>query len=150
MFFYYIFIFGVCNDRFFMGLKIEYKEYIILFKSGSFYVCFNEDAIVMNKIFNYKLVELKENVKIGFPISLIDKNLNILEKKKINYIIVEQKNIIARRKYKFNNYCKYSENLDFVLNVCSRIQSITKKLQYIKDYKKIENILNQTEEILYE
>lgn len=135
---------------FFMGLKIEYKEYIILFKSGSFYVCFNEDAIVMNKIFNYKLVELKENVKIGFPISLIDKNLNILEKNKINYIIVEQKNIIARRKYKFNNYCKYSENLDYVLNVCSRIQSITKKLQYIKDYKKIENILNQIEEILYE
>ena len=135
---------------FFMGLKIEYKEYIILFKSGSFYVCFNEDAIVMNKIFNYKLVELKENVRIGFPISLIDKNLNILEKNKINYIIVEQKNIIARRKYKFNNYCKYSENLDYVLNVCSRIQSITKKLQYIKDYKKIENILNQIEEILYE
>ena len=135
---------------FFLGLKIEYKEYIILFKSGSFYVCFNEDAIVMNKIFNYKLVELKENVGIGFPISLIDKNLNILEKNKINYIIVEQKNIIARRKYKFNNYCKYSENLDYVLNVCSRIQSITKKLQYIKDYKKIENILNQTEEILYE
>lgn len=135
---------------FFKGLKIEYKEYIILFKSGSFYICFDNDAVIMNKIFNYKLVELKNGMKIGFPIALIDKNLNVLEKNKINYIIIEKNNIKLRKKFKFNNYYKYNEELDYVLNVCSRIQNITRKLQSIKDYKKIDFILSQIEGLLYE
>lgn len=63
-------------------LKLEYKEYIILMKSGSFYCVFDEDAIIINKIFNYKINQLKNNLKAGFPVSLIEKNINILKKKR--------------------------------------------------------------------
>ena len=65
--------------------KMEYNNYIIMIKSGSFYVSFNEDAIILNKIFGYKIVSLKNNIKVGFPINLRDKNINILENKKINW-----------------------------------------------------------------
>ena len=44
-------------------LKLEYKEYVILFKSGSFYTSFDEDSLILNKIFNYKIIELKNNIK---------------------------------------------------------------------------------------
>lgn len=57
----------------FSQLKLEYKEYVILFKSGNFFLCFDEDATIMNHIFHYKITELKNNIKVGFPISLIDK-----------------------------------------------------------------------------
>lgn len=35
--------------------KFDYKDYILLIKSGNFYICLNNDAIVMNNIFNYKI-----------------------------------------------------------------------------------------------
>ena len=49
-------------------LKNEYKEYVILFKSGNFYISFDEDSTILNKIFGYKIVDLKNNrhVRKGF------------------------------------------------------------------------------------
>lgn len=72
----------------FRVLKLEYKEYVILFKSGSFYIAFDEDSTILNKLFNYKILELKNNIKIGFPLNNIDMVKEKLENLKINYIIV--------------------------------------------------------------
>ena len=90
----------------FRQLKLDYKEYVILFKSGNFYICFDEDAVVLNNIFNYKITELKNNIKVGFPINLINKNIDILNNKKINYIIIDNKQIINSKEFKLNNYTK--------------------------------------------
>lgn len=129
-------------------LKIEYKDYIILIKSGSFYISFDEDAIILNKIFGYKIVSLKNNVKVGFPTSLIDKNSNILESKKINYLIIENKKVLSSIKFKFNNYKKYRENyLDFI-NIDMRISSINKRLKDISNSDSITNILDEIEMII--
>ena len=43
----------------FRQLKLEYKDYLIIFKSGSFYISFDEDATILHNLFNYKFVELK-------------------------------------------------------------------------------------------
>jgi len=83
-----IYIVGVFMIDLFRQLKLEYKECVILFKSGNFYISFDEDATVLNNIFNYKINELKNNIKVGFPISLIDNNKKILRDKKINYIVI--------------------------------------------------------------
>ena len=52
----------------FRRFKSEYDNYILLFKSGSFYIGFNEDAIVLHKLFNYKIVTMKNSIKVGFPL----------------------------------------------------------------------------------
>lgn len=128
----------------FRQLKLDYKEYVILFKSGSFYICFDEDATVLNRIFNYKITELKNNIKIGFPINLIDKNIDILSIKKINYIIIENKQIVNSKEFKFNNYNKYSSSPFNIISKYTRIKNISNKLKLISEDKlnMIEGIIN--------
>jgi len=74
-------------------LKVEYKEYVILFKSGNFYISFDEDSTILNKIFDYKIVDLKNNIKTGFPLTNMDMVKEKFEELKINYIIVKNKSI---------------------------------------------------------
>ena len=131
-------------------LKLEYKEYIILIKSGSFYCGFDEDAIVLNKIFNYKVNQLKKNLKVGFPVSLIEKNTNILKRQKINYIVVEDEKIVKREKFKFNNYSKYIENVFDIVSMNARINYIYESLKSMSDKKSIKDKLNRIEEIIHE
>ncbi len=130
----------------FRQLKLEYQEYLILFKSGSFYVSFDEDAMILNNIFDYKIIELKNNIKVGFPLSLIDKNISIIESKKINYIMIENKNIVKKEKYKFNNFKKYSTSIFEMIQVNSRIQTITNKLKKLSgSCDRFNEILDQIE-----
>ena len=35
--------------------KTKYREYIVMLKYGNFYEILGNDALIMNKIFNYKL-----------------------------------------------------------------------------------------------
>ena len=61
---------------------------IILRKVGGFYQIFNDDALIINYFFNYKIV----NYKYGFPISTLNKVTEKLEENTINYIIKQEKN----------------------------------------------------------
>lgn len=128
----------------FRQLKLEYKEYVILFKSGNFYLCFDEDATIMNHIFHYKITELKNNIKVGFPISLLDKNIDILSNKRINYIVIENKQIVNSKKFELNNYNQYSSSPFHIISKYSRIKNISEKLKNISDDKlnMIEGIIN--------
>ena len=73
-------------------LKLEYKEYIILFKSGSFYISFDEDSLILNKVFNYKILELKNNIKVGFPLNSLDTVISKLkELVQCQVVLVEPK-----------------------------------------------------------
>ena len=128
----------------FRQLKLEYKEYVILFKSGNFYLCFDEDATIMNYIFHYKITELKNNIKVGFPISLLDKNSDILSNKRINYIVIENKQIVNSKKFELNNYNQYSSSPFHIVSKYSRIKNISEKLKNISDDKlnMIEGIIN--------
>ena len=128
----------------FRQLKLEYKEYVILFKSSNFYLCFDEDATIMNHIFHYKITELKNNIKVVFPISLLDKNIDILSNKRINYIMIENKQIVNFKKFELNNYNQYSSSPFYVISKYSRIKNISEKLKSMSDDKlnMIEGIIN--------
>lgn len=128
--------------------KAEYNDYILLFKSGSFFIAFDEDAVILNKIFNYKLVSLKNNFKVGFPLSLKDKNIEVLKNKKINYVIIEDRKISSSQKFKFNNYKKYKENFLKIMSIDYRISNITKRLKSISNNEDIEKVLDKLEEVL--
>lgn len=125
---YYI---GVYMINLFRILKLDYKEYIILFKSGSFYICFDEDSIILNKLFNYKIVELKNNIKIGFPINKLDIVTSKLKDIGINYIIIEDKNIVSKYESENSRFNEYKESVFDVLSINNRINKIIDKLKSI-------------------
>ena len=125
-------------------LKLDYKEYVILFKSGSFYVSFDEDSLILNKVFNYKLLELKNNIKAGFPLNSLDTVINKLKELSINYIIIEYKNIKEKYEVENNNFFKYTSSVFEVISINNRIDKIVDKLKSI-DNDKVKEILNEIE-----
>lgn len=87
-------------------LKREYSDYVVLIKSGSFYITYENDAIIFNKIFSYQNI----NNKVGFPIRSIDKIMNSLNEKNISYIIDNNDNSdILEFKAGKNEYLTYYE-----------------------------------------
>lgn len=128
-------------------LKLDYKEYVILFKSGSFYISFDEDSIILNKLFNYKIINLKNNIKIGFPLNSIDLVLRKLEKLRINYVIIDNKNIINQKEYEDNNFSKFTSSVFEIISINSRIEKIIEKLNSI-DNDSIKDILGKIESVV--
>ena len=129
-------------------LKLEYRDYLILFKCGSFYISFDEDATILNNIFNYKTVEMKNNIKVGFPLKLIDDNLKVIEDRGIYYIIVEDKQIISKYNDGKNKYNKYVKSVFDIISFNNRIDKINEKIKSIDDVEVRDNILSKIERIL--
>jgi MutS domain I protein len=131
----------------FRQLKLEYKEYVILFKSGSFYISFDEDSIILNKIFNYKILNLKNNIKAGFPLNNIDMVKEKLKELKINYIIVEDKTIEDVYENESNNFKEYTSSVFEVISINNRINKIVDKLKCI-DNNKLKDVLTEIESMI--
>ena len=128
----------------YLNYKKDYDKYILLIKNGNFYISLNNDAYIMNKLFNYKILESTNIIKTGFPITNIDKIKNELINKEINYLIIDN-NIIDKYKSKNNNYDKYlSTNYKIYLN---RINNINKILKDNLN-KDLNNVLFEIESIL--
>ena len=125
--------------------KIKYKEYIILIKSGNFYVALQQDAIVLNDIFKYKLNISNNIIKVGFPVNSLNKILKTLDNININYIVLD-KNILHINKNKTNMYNKYINNN--TSNYILRIKNINNILNQII-YNNIDNVLESIENIIY-
>ena len=125
--------------------KIKYKEYIILIKSGNFYFALQQDAIVLNDIFKYKLNISNNIIKVGFPINTLNKILKTLDNININYIVLD-KNILHINKNKTNAYNKYINNN--ISNYILRIKNINNILNQ-NIYNNIDNVLDNIENIIY-
>ena len=107
----------------------------------------NDDAIVLNNLFHYKIKTVTNYIKTGFPLKSIDKVINVLEEKNINYIILD-KEIIDKKKYSNNKYLNYfnnNTNYEFIL---SRINKIDETLKDNLLNRNIENVLNDIERII--
>ena len=118
-------------------------KYVILRKMGGFYNSFDNDAIIISYLCDYKV----KNSKTGFPISAIDKVTNILDDNKVNYIIKEKG--IDKIKKNFNNGNKYNKilikgkekydidfRIDNIINDLSNLSSdkLDKLIDIIEDY----------------
>lgn len=70
---------------------LKNKENIIyIFKVGMFYIMLDDDAKVLSKLLNLKLIPLNSEInKCGFPINSLEKYEKILKENKVNYKIVE-------------------------------------------------------------
>lgn len=127
--------------------KRTYDKYLIIIKSGNLYICINEDALILHKLFNYKIIELNNFIKVGFPLSNIDKIVNDIELKQINYIIVDEE-IIQKQKYKNNQYNKNLLAYDNYQICINRINKISEILKNNIINFNIKNTLNQIEELV--
>lgn len=117
---------------------------IVLRKVGGFYQTFDDDALIISYLFNYKL----KNYRCGFPINILNKVINILDEKKINYLIKaeEEKFKIFKKE---NTYGKYLDKARKKDNITNRINNILNKLENM-DNEKLDKILTSIEEIIYE
>ena len=89
------------KDRF-SSIKNRYLNDIVLIKSGSFYITFDQDAIIMNYLFSYQIT----SGKIGFPLKNIEKVKNELKTKKIHYIVLDDEKQ-ERYEEEINHYVEY-------------------------------------------
>lgn len=79
------------------NIKNDNLQTIVLAKSGSFYIAYDEDAYIMNYLFSY---QINDN-KIGFPIGSLSKVLEKLEEAKINNKVFDTD---IDNKYEDNRY----------------------------------------------
>ena len=117
---------------------------IVIRKSGGFYQVFDNDALIISYLFDYKII----NYKCGFPLVAINKVINTLEEKKINFIIKDEEEVVKNFRNK-NTYSKYLEKARVKDNINNRIKSILDKINDL-DVKKLNEVLSVIEETLYE
>lgn len=132
----------------FRQLKLEYKDYVILFKSGNFYISFDEDAVILNNVFGFKLNELKNNIKVGFPLSSVDKYTSTLNKLNINYLIIENKEIVIESKFESNKFNDYSISVFNIISINNKLNKINEFIKSINDFEIQKEIINKIENIL--
>lgn len=125
--------------------KLIYKNYIILIRNGNFYLALNDDSIVLNNIFKFKIIELKNFIKCGFPLDSIYKVTDTLDDLNINYLIYDN-NITYKKKYTTNNYLKYINKSNYIL--LKKIDNINNILKLNINSTHINNIINDIEGIL--
>ena len=105
-------------------------QYITLRKSGGFYICFDNDAIVLSYLCNYKI----NNGRVGFPIGAIDKVINILENSSVSYVVKVGLDETSLKKYgKKNKYKFYLDKGKCKISLDNRINKILEKINNLKE-----------------
>lgn len=134
-------------NNIYMMYKQTYKDFVILIQSGSFYTTFGDDALILNNLFSYKIKILDNNIKAGFPISILNKITTFLNKYEINYIVISNNDdIVDKRNKKINKYKDYINN-GYELSI-NRINKINEVLKNNLSKKNINEILTKIEDII--
>ena len=131
----------------YIDLKITYKNYLIILKAGVFYICINDDAFILNKLFSYKIKEFNNYKRIGFPINSLNKVLKRLERLNINYIVYDNK-IITKVSFNNNSYNKYRIDINTYNSYLRRIKNINNILVDRINNNNLKDILGKIENIL--
>ena len=131
----------------YIDLKVTYKNYLIILKTGVFYICINDDAFILNKLFSYKIREFNSYKRIGFPINSLNKVLKRLERLNINYIVYDNK-IITKVSFTNNSYNKYKIDINTYNTYLRRIKNINSILVDRINSNNLKDILGRIENIL--
>lgn len=132
----------------FRQLKLDYQDFLLIIKSGNFYVLFDEDAIIMNKLFGFKINDLKNNIKVGFPVNSIDKYINMLKELEINYLIIENMEIVDESINDNNSFNDYKESVFEYISINNKIDNIVEYVKNIDDKNVKIELVHKIEEII--
>lgn len=117
---------------------------VILKQEGKFVNVYGDDAIIVSYLLNYKLV----NNKVGFPISALNKVINILEEKNISYEVKAKDELVKN----FKNNNKY----DIVFEKAKEVIKLRNRYQTIETYfdslsiKQLDKIISYIEKVINE
>ena len=133
------------------NIKQVHEDYIICYKVGSFYQCYDKDTYLLSNIFDYKIKRVNLNTLVcGFPQNAISKVMAKLEREKINYIILDTRNNYdIEYKVDNGNLNKYNQKFEQSrksLNIKIRVDKISETLIKEKNIDKLRNI----EKLIYE
>lgn len=123
-------------------LKKQDPNIIYLFRIGIFYNILNSDAKIINEKLGLKITDLGPNIfKCGFPISQIDKYIEIFKKNDLKYKIIDNlpsqntndylnnieiKKIINKiLDIDFNNIT-FQQSFNMLLDIQSKLKNICK------------------------
>lgn len=123
-------------------LKRQNPNIIYLFRVGIFYNILNDDAKILNGKIGLKITDLGPHIfKCGFPISKIDKYVELLEKNDLKYQIIDNipnqntndylnnieiKKIVKRiLEIDFNNIT-FHQSFNILLDIHQKLKSIYK------------------------
>lgn len=129
--------------------KLQYKEFIILIRSGNFYETIDNDSFIMNKLFNYKLTRLSNTLKCGFPINFLATVSDYLAEKHVSYVVVDGDSFEVFESEK-NEYDNYKIDLDIIKYNTLRLEKITKLLNGLVYDKSSSSLLDSIEDLINE
>ena len=121
------------------------KNYVEIIKIGIFYNVFNEDCLIINSLFDYKII----NNRVGFPINTINKVVNILVNNKVNYVVYNKDKIVDEYSNKDNKYYDVLLKAKSYLNINIRFNNIISNL-YKLDKDKLNKIICYIEAVINE
>ena len=129
--------------------KIDYRDYVIFIKSGIFYECIANDALIINELFNYKIKMISNTIKVGFPIKNIESVLEKLKSNSINYIVVDDDKITLKYETDDNNYSEYKIDMNSILYNLFRVEKLIKYLEDNVMSHDLANKLDKIEKAVY-
>ena len=117
------------KDRF-KDLKRDYKDFIVLIVSGSFYVSYDSDAVLLSYLFSYQI----KNDRVGFPSSALDKIVNSLCEKHIRVVVVGSE--ICESVFDDNLYYVYLDEAFKFFNNHTMLDSLIDRIRLLvmKDF----------------
>ena len=122
------------------------KDVIELRKSGKFYNCFGDDAIIIHYLLGYKYVPSKGGV--GFPESAYNKVINNMEDAEVSYIVYDNNNVVAKKDFKrINCYKDLLKKGLKELNNEVRYQKIEDKIKTLTP-KELDHVLDVLEDAI--
>lgn len=133
----------------FYKYKVNYKDYILMIRLGNFYEILDKDALILHNILNYKISKISDTVKCGFPISSLEKVLAVLNERKINYVIIEDDNIVSKKEFEENTYGEFNFDINTIKYNFIRINKIIKFLNENVN-KDINSLLESIEDLINE
>ena len=105
----------------YLELKKEDSNKYYLFRSGNFYIFLDEDAIEVSRVTLLKLTNYSNDIyKCGFPVSSIDKYLELFENLNLKVKVVENNSIdkyLSIIKELDINNISYEESKDILFNI---------------------------------
>lgn len=129
--------------------KLQYKEFIILIRSGNFYETIDNDSLIMNKLFNYKLTRLSNTLKCGFPINSLATVSDYLKEKHVSYVVVDGDafEVFESEKNEYNNY---KIDSDIIKYNTLRLEKIIKLLNGLVYDESSSSLLDSIEDLINE
>ncbi len=109
-------------------------------KSGLFYETFDEDALIMHYLFNYKLID----ERVAFPAKSLTKIINTLNEQEIDYLVIGGSERIKNEFGESNSYLKILQKAENKREAEDRLNELLPKLE-ILDKVTLDSVLTEFE-----